>query len=118
MITEVGLITAVPQLPSANLDRTARFYESHLEFKTHAVHENFLIMKRDEVEIHFWKCTDPNIAKNSSCYFHVKGVAPLFTSFVETDAPFAYTLRTQPWGMNEFQVTDPDGNAIRFGEPV
>lgn len=27
-------------------------------------------------------------------------------------------LKQMPWGMNEMQVDDPYGNAIKFGEPI
>jgi len=42
----------------------------------------------------------------------------LCEEFKARGAPFAYELALQLWGMNEMQINDPFGNAIRFGEVV
>jgi len=82
----------------------------------------FLIVKRGPVEIHFWQAEDEesarDIASESSCYIRVKNVAKLFEDLKARNAKFRYELRQMPWGMNEMQIDDPYGNAIKFGEPV
>ena len=57
-------------------------------------------------------------ASTSSCYIRVENITPLFDELKSLGAPFRYELTVQPWGMNEMQVDDPYGNAIRFGERV
>ena len=47
----------------------------------------------------------------------VENIQPLFEEFQKNKAPFRYELTQQPWGMNEMQIDDPYGNAIKFGEP-
>jgi len=51
----------------------------------------------------------------------VRNAKALFLSFKEAGLPFHQTYREQPWGANDFIVTDPDGNLILFatrvGEP-
>lgn len=38
--------------------------------------------------------------------------------FQKRSMKFRYPLEKKPWGMNEMQIDDPFGNAIRFGEPL
>ncbi len=49
-------------------------------------------------------------------YIRVKNISLLYEEFKHRQTPFGYELTQQPWGMNEMQVNDPYGNAIRFGE--
>ncbi len=116
------LSPAISQLPTGDIEKTADFFESKLNF---IVAEKFpkhklIIVKRGDTEIHFWQAPTENEAKaiacQSSCYIRVKNIEALFTEFKAAGAPFAYELTKQPWGMNEMQINDPYGNAIRFGE--
>ena len=74
------------------------------------------------MEIHFWDAGSEEEARKygsaSSCYIRVKNIGPLYKELKTRGAPFRYELTRQPWGMNEMQVDDPYGNAIRFGEVV
>ncbi len=115
---------AIPQLPSGDLQRTADFYRDRLgftEFKLFPEHGH-LIVRRGPVEIHFWDAGSDEEAKHyggvSSCYIRVRNIGPLYEEFRQRQAPFRYELTRQPWGMNEMQVDDPYGNALRFGEAV
>lgn len=110
------LTSVVPQLPSLDLERTATFCALTLGFEVVSRYETMIIVKRDAAEIHFWKCDDPALPKESSCYVRVVDLGPLFAAFKAAGAKFGYELTEQPWGMHEFQVNDPDGNALRFGE--
>ena len=118
------LSPAIPQLPSGDINKTAEFFEKFLGFEIIAKMNNdtFLIVKRGSVEIHFWKAEDEKAAREvgseSSCYIRVKNVAKLFEDLKARDAKFRYELKPMPWGMNEMQIDDPYGNAIKFGEPI
>jgi len=118
------LSPAIPQLPSGNLTNTADFYRNHLGFTkfTHFAEHGQLIVCRGDVEIHFWDAGPEDDARKygsvSSCYIRVKNIQPLYEEFKERNAPFGYELTVQPWGMNEMQINDPYGNAIRFGEII
>lgn len=118
------LAKGIPQLPSGNIELTAEFFESKLGFKVTATFPDHghLIVVRDEAEVHFWQAPDEeyalNIGSDSSCYIRVEDVAQLYQELKGRNAPFRYELTEQPWGMNEMQIDDPYGNAIRFGEPI
>ena len=81
-----------------------------------------LIVCRAEVEIHFWDAGSEDEARKygsaSSCYIRVQDIQQLYEEFKSRNAPFGYELTIQPWGMNEMQINDPYGTAIRFGEVV
>ena len=116
------LSPAIPQLPSGNLKQTEEFFRDYLgftEFTLFAEHGH-LIACREQVEIHFWYAGSEEEARKygsaSSCYIRVKNVSLLYEEFKRRETPFGYELTQQPWGMNEMQVNDPYGNAIRFGE--
>lgn len=118
------LSPAIPQLPTGDIETTAEFVESKLNFVVAAKFPQYkhLIVKRGKTEIHFWQApTEAEakvIASQSSCYIRVEHIETLFAEFKANGAPFAYELTKQPWGMHEMQIDDPYGNAIRFGEAV
>jgi len=113
---------AIPQLPTGNLEITARFFEQQLGFDIEAIYpkQGFLIVCRGKAEIHFWLAESDTQAKEvagmSSCYIRVKNIEELFSEFENRGVNFRYKLTLQPWGMYEMQIDDPFGNAIRFGE--
>ncbi len=57
---------------------------------------------------------------------HVDDVDRLFKQYVERGldtsgregSPVHQGPLDQTWGMREFYVTDPDGNTLRFGQPI
>jgi len=118
------LSPAIPQLPSGDLTSTADFFRNCLGFTdfTLFAEHGYLIACREQVEIHFWDAGSEDEARKygsaSSCYIRVKNIELLYEELKARNAPFGYELVTQPWGMNEMQVNDPYGNAIRFGEVI
>lgn len=115
---------AIPQLPSGDIEKTADFFATVLGFEVLAKfpEHNHLIVARGSAEIHFWQLDTEqhahDLGSESSCYIRVKNIESLFSELRDRKAPFRYELTLQPWGMNEMQVDDPYGNAIRFGEPI
>jgi uncharacterized glyoxalase superfamily protein PhnB len=122
--SESILSPAIPQLPSGDLQVTVDFYRERLGFKQFKLYSEHghLIIKRDQVEIHFWHAGTAEEARKygnaSSCYIRVENIAALFEELKTRGAPFGYELTKQTWGMTEIQINDPYGNAIRFGEEV
>ena len=121
-MSDTKLSPAIPQLPTGDIQVTARFFATKLGFAFELFEShNFLIVRRGIAEIHFWQ-TDPETAQSvgsySSCYIRVVNIDPLFAEFKQRGAPFGYELKKQPWGMHEMQINDPYGNAICFGEPI
>ncbi len=119
---QAQLSPAIPQLPSGDIEKTAKFFTDFLGFEVVAlfVEHKHLIVKRGVAEIHFWQAESEQDAKKigseSSCYIRVINIESLFLEFKKSGVSFRYELTAQPWGMNEMQIDDPYLNAIRFGE--
>jgi catechol 2,3-dioxygenase-like lactoylglutathione lyase family enzyme len=108
---------AVPVLPALNIQDTIRFFEQHLGFTARHQEDEYGIVRRDAVEIHFWRCADRRIAENTSCRIHVQGVDELYREVVGQGIvhPNA-ALETKPWGVREFAIVDASGNLVWFVE--
>jgi uncharacterized glyoxalase superfamily protein PhnB len=113
------LTGASPVLPALDLPATIQFYEEKLGFRARVREDEFAILRRDGVDIHFWKCADQKLADNSSCRLTVRNIDALYETcqaagIVHPDA----RLETKPWGIREFAVTDLNGCRLWFREPV
>ena len=110
------LAASIPVLASLDLDETAAFYQQRLGFEPRVRASDYLIVARDNCEIHFWHCHERHVAENTSCYLR-GDTAGLHADFARRgltlDAPVE-----RPWGMRELYVIDPHGNLLKFGEPV
>ncbi|MBC8145668.1 MAG: VOC family protein [bacterium] len=94
-----------------------KFYETELGFTRGHEEDEFGIVARDDVEVHFWKCSDRKIAEQTSCRIRVEGIQDLYAgwegrSFIHPNA----RLETKWWGDTEFGVVDIFGNLIMFYE--
>jgi catechol 2,3-dioxygenase-like lactoylglutathione lyase family enzyme len=47
-----------------------------------------------------------------------RDVDKLHDEFRRRGATITMAPKNQPWGLREIQVTDPDGNTLRFGSPI
>ncbi len=116
MSARLNQVAAV--LASLDIARTVAFCEGRLGFTTLAQHDDYVIFRRDGVGVHYWLCSDPYIAQNTSCYVYVSDARALYAEYqaqgiIHPNGP----LRHQPWGL-EFAVLDVDGNLYRFCEPA
>lgn len=107
---------SIPVLPSPNIQVTRDFYRDQLGFSVVGPEmDDYLIMRRNEMEIHFWESSDLKLPEVSSCYIRGGEVPALHAEFsargVERLSPF--TVR--PWNMKEFYIRDPHGNLLKFG---
>ena len=114
-------ITAIiPQLPSTCLERTSRFYRQKLGFREVGRYPELLVLKLQEQELQFWLTADNSLGETSSCYVRVAGIKALHEAYAAIPDLLRpeHALAVRAWGMNEFYVLDPDGNLLKFGEPV
>jgi catechol 2,3-dioxygenase-like lactoylglutathione lyase family enzyme len=110
-----------PQLPAADVNEAARWYRDKLGFTISRVYpeHGFAIVRRDDIEIHFWTCTERRIAEHTSAYFRVDDVDVLHgTLAAANDGGRLSAVADREWGMREFYVWDPDGNLLKFGVPA
>ena len=108
----------IPILPSLNLDETAAFYARLGFAESSRWDDEYLIVSRDEVEIHFSSCDDAKICESSSCYLYVQDAAALYAEYLaQSIAPMEAPEPTD-YGVNEFSLVDPHGNLVRIGSDV
>lgn len=114
------LTTIHPKLPMRNKAVTRDFYLSKLGFEDCGAsdYEAYLMLQKDQVEIHFFEFKELNPLENyGQVYIRTDDIAPLYR-MAEAHAivhPNGH-LQTKPWGQKEFSVLDPDHNLLTFGE--
>lgn len=108
---------AIPVLASLDLMQSVQFYTQFLGFEGEVIGDNYAIVKRGAIEIHFWKCDDRNIAENTSCYIRVQDVDRYWNEFSNAGLKLKEPA-DRPWGMREMYVIDPFGNLIKFGKRI
>ena len=116
-------------------DETISFYENVLGFKLVArmAHEDgakpfWFEVGRDNVELMFTydephehgpgeeHSHDP--ALNGALYLNVDDADAYFTEVKASGATFEQAPVTQPYGMRDFSLRDPNGYLLIFGSPV
>ena len=105
---------SIPILPSLSLAETAQFYEEQLGFET-AQLGNYLIARRDEMEIHFWLTSERQYPEHSSCYIRGGQIVALYEEYRTKAVPRLSDFAVRPWNMKEFYIHDPHGNVLKFG---
>lgn len=113
---------AVPILPVKDMGRAIDFYKQ-LGFAAERYQngDGYAFLTRDGFEIHL--STSEILVSGQSpsgIYFYLaKGTAAaLETEFRAAGTRILSPLAVREWKMNEFVLDDPDGNLLRFGEPV
>lgn len=105
----------IPVLASLDIAETRDFYVGQLGFSCDYAEETYLIVKRGEMEIHFWKTGDRQFPENTSCYIRGGEVPALYEEFRQRGVSRLSAFEVRPWSMKEFYVHDPHGNLLRFG---
>ena len=111
------LVRGIPVLPTTDLAASARFYGDVLGFTVVATYDEYLVVARDDIQIHFWLTDNIALAEDTACRIDVVGIESLYREMDAADVVHpAGHLKTQPWGVSEFHVIDNAGNALRFQE--
>jgi catechol 2,3-dioxygenase-like lactoylglutathione lyase family enzyme len=119
VVVTATITSACPLFPSADPVANAAWYCDRLGFRQTYADADYAMVKRDLIEIHFWRCTDPNIARATSAYFRTldaDGLADMMKSASEGGR--IQLPQNTAWGMREFYVWDPDGNLLKFGQDL
>lgn len=108
------LKSAIPKLASLDIQRSLAFYE-RLGFTRSGSYPNYGIVKRDDIRLHFWLCSDERIPKETGCRIEVEGIDELFKEFSAYGVIHPNgRLEDKPWGVREFSILDADGNLLTF----
>jgi hypothetical protein len=106
--------SAIPILPSSDLDRTAAFY-APAGFVEAKRHDRYLLLHNSGVELHFLR---HGTVAPSTCFVHVADATKMWKQLRNLDIDGVGDVADQDYGLREFTLTDPDGNQVRFGSPL
>jgi catechol 2,3-dioxygenase-like lactoylglutathione lyase family enzyme len=104
----------IPVLASLNLYETAAFYRDRLGFSVETI-DDYLIARRDRMEIHFWLASDRIHPEHTSCYIRGGQITALYDEYRAKGIEKLSDFKVRPWNMKEFYIHDPHGNLLRFG---
>lgn len=109
-------IEILPVLPSLDIVETLAFYREKLGFSK-VVHQtdDYLIVRRDGMELHFWRTDDRRLCEMTSVYLRGGGIGALHAEYATKAIDRLSELSVRPWNMEEFYIHDPHGNLLRFG---
>ena len=82
----------IPVLASLDIAETYDYYVDQLGFRGDRIGD-YLIVKRDEMEIHFWLAKDRIHPENTSCYIRGGQVPALYEEFKARGVAEAFRLR-------------------------
>ncbi|WP_348269313.1 VOC family protein [Edaphobacter paludis] len=121
-MSDIRIASIAPILPSHNLRRSMDYYRL-LGFSCTPYQDGdgYAFLTRDGLEIHLRKAPDL-IERHNPCgvYFYLDSgtTATLEAEFRAAGVEILSPLEPREWKMNEFMVSDPDGNLLRFGEKL
>ena len=107
--------TAIPVLHSADLDRTADYYQA-LGLELIQRHDTYLVMHAGPVELHF--TTSQDTPASGQAFLHVPDAGRLWKQLQQQSLTGIGPVQDHASGLREFVVTDPDGNRIRVASPT
>ena len=112
-----------PTLNVADMRRTLAFFENSLGFRCifkvedeHHPEIPYAIVKRDQVAIHLQlRGTD---AGTSSCYITVEDADSVWAEVQKAGVRVTRPIENSGYGMRDFNIADPDGNSLGFGQTI
>ena len=112
-----------PILPSRDISATEEFWR-RLGFVTVHADTEYLLMRREGAEVHFWRKADLEPARNDyGGYLRSDDVDALDAEWGALGLPARgiprlVRVEDKPWGMRGLALVDADGNLIRAGQDI
>ena len=117
------LTNIIPKLPMRSKAATRDYYINQLGFTDigSADFESYLMVKKDDIEIHFFEFIGLNTRENyGQVYIRTNDIEKLYQSLLGNNIRIhpAGHLQNKPWGQKEFAMLDPDNNLLTFGQTI
>ncbi|MBK6263857.1 VOC family protein [Marivirga sp. S37H4] len=110
-----------PKLPMRDIARTKDFYLNNLGFIELGDYGDYLMVKKDNIEIHFFEFKGLDPKENyGQVYIRTEDIDKLYQSLLDSKIgihPNGH-LQIKPWGQREFALLDPDNNLLTFGQNI
>lgn len=118
----MNLVSVIPKLPMRDKMITAAYYDT-LGFSRVGTgdFEDYLMLQKDAVELHFFVFQDINPQENyGQVYVRVDDIRGFYNQLLEKNIKIHPngSLTKKPWGQAEFSLLDPDHNLLTFGEAI
>src|SRR3954462_10065359 len=98
----------IPVLASLDIQETHDFYVNELGFSEVVYRaDEYLIVRRQEMELHFWLARDRIHSENTSCHIRGGQVSVLYSEFKARGVKKITDFSVRPWNMKEFYIHDP-----------
>ncbi len=111
----------IPKLPMRDKMLTKEFYLNQLSFELISDYGDYILLKKDEIEIHFFefKSLDP-LENYGQVYIRVVDIDKLYKTLLNNTIAIHPNghLEVKPWGQKEFSLLDPDNNLLTFGQAI
>lgn len=99
--------------------QTKEYYTTKLEFQIRGEYGDYLIVAKDDIEIHFFlfKGLDPK-ENYGQVYIRSNDIDNLYKKIQLNNIAIHPNghLENKPWGQREFSLLDPDNNLLTFGQ--
>lgn len=110
---------AATVFPVKDVEKSMRFYSEVLGFNINfkwGDPVSYAVLKRGEVSIHLTqKEGNSKPSNHTSLYVFVHDVDAVHDEFVTSNANITNPIGDRDYGMRDFDVTDPDGYLLAFG---
>jgi len=110
-----------PKLPMRDKASTKDFYIEKMNFEEVADYGDYLIVRKDNIEIHFFefKQLDPK-GNYGQVYIRTDDIHDLYKILISNQVKIHPNghLQNKPWGQREFALLDPDNNLLTFGQSM
>ena len=116
MLTEIN-----PKLPMRDKSLTKDYYVNQLQFEELADYGDYLILGKDNIEIHFFAFAGLDPKENyGQVYIRTNDVDQLYADLLARKVAIHPNghLATKSWGQREFALLDPDNNLLTFGQSI
>ncbi len=117
-----SLEVVAPVFPVSDIARSRAYFTEKLLFAlsfewadSEGEPLSYAILQQDNTELHLTLAKGP---RKTTAYFFVNNVRAFYEAVKSAGANITHDIEDQPWDMREFEVTDPDGNQIVFGEHI
>ena len=108
-----------PKLPMRNKPETQSYYESLGFVQFGGDFEEYLMMQKDEIEIHFFLFQNLDPSENyGQIYLRTNNIEKQYQFFLDQNIEIHPNgkLQIKPWGQKEFSLLDPNHNLLTFGQ--
>jgi predicted enzyme related to lactoylglutathione lyase len=106
----------MPELPLTNVAEGVAHYRDVLGFTVNYQQDDIGVMDRDKVRLLLVARSERHTGIGSA-YVYVEDADALYAELRAKGANIGSAPVSRPWGLREFQMLDPEGNRITFGQP-